>query len=109
MTVRKFYDEERLKAIATEVCSQPLTTSYYRTGKEEKRLPTKEETKIIYSLVYSALHTICHHSHDEQMEQIVCDNTEMTFDVLTNWEYNGYISIYCKLRDILEHWETEEY
>lgn len=115
MLRRKFYDAKRLKDMAEEVSALPLTTSAERSGKEEKRLPTAEEKRIVYSIVYSAL--ICFNSHcsdymggnDSNKEQAVCDNSEYIFDMLTNWEYNGYISLYCKLKDILRNWEVEEY
>lgn len=115
MKRRVFYNENRLKAIATEVSAWPLTTSAERSDKEEKRLPTAEEKRIVFNIVYSAL--ICFNSYcsdymggnNSEKEQAVCDNAEFTFDMFTNWQYNGYISLYCKLKDILRNWEMEEY
>lgn len=110
---RKFYKPERLKEIATEISVQPLTTSQSRTGVEKKVDPTEEEKRIVYNIVYSALMSFNTHCYDgsgrilPEKEQAVCDCSETVFDMFTDWKYNGYTSLYCKLKDILEKWEVE--
>ena len=111
MKRRVFYNENRLKAIAPEVSAMPLTVQ----GTEEKHQPTEEEKKIVFNIVYSALISFNSYCSDgfngnsAEKTQAVCDNAEVTFDLFTGWKYNGYVSLYMKLKKILSNWEREEY
>ena len=106
---RKFYSAERLNAIAKEVSAWPLTTSQDRTGEEKKVSPSAEERKIVFNIVYSALVGFNSHCNggDHDKEQAICDMAEILFDNFTDWKYNGYVSLYTKLKEILAHWEVE--
>jgi len=112
MLRRKFYDAKRLKDMAEEVSAWPLTVQ----GTEEKHQPTEEEKRIVYNIVYSALISFNSYCGDggfggnsAEKTQAVCDNAELTFDLFTGWKYNGYVSLYMKLKKILSDWEMEEY
>lgn len=118
--MRKWKHEQELKEIAMMESQKDIVVIYHdiMTGreKEETRKPTKRQSFMIYNVFYGALLGL---NWGEAVRkgkaetQAIIDSHEFTYDLLMNTmlkeneRVQGYLSFYCRIKDIVRNWEEE--
>ena len=115
--MRKYKTEAELRTIAEDISR----TIYIRTmdggnSHDKKRKSRSREQSIIYSVAYGALLALNWGEQvrsNRDMEQAIVDSAEFTLDLLirefyADKECNGYMTIYCPLKRVLQNWEEQK-
>ncbi len=101
-SARCFLHENVLCKMADE-CAKTITFC-----DEETRIATKEESKIIHNLAFAALLGL-NHGETARMssaaEDAIINAAEYAIDLMIP-NVNGYITLYTKLRHLVENWRN---
>lgn len=113
--MRKFKRESELKHIAMTEAKKDIVV-VVNDNKEETRKPNKAQQDMIYSVFYGALLGL---NWGEAVRggrtetQAIIDSHEFTYDILMNSllkeneRVQGYVSFYCRIKEIVRNWEEE--
>lgn len=106
---RPFLPENKLRYWAAQVAKTIVIRTMDNGNSNDVRRPTtQEEQEVLYKLTYSALLGLNAGETNRQAkaaEDAIINSIEYTFNLFFP-EANGYLSIYCPLRDICEEWRS---
>ena len=106
---RPFLPENKLRYWATQVAKTIVIRTMNNGNSSDVRRPTtQEEHDILYKLVYSALLGLNAGETARQTraaEDAIVNSIEYTCNLFFP-EANGYLTIYCPLRNICEEWRS---
>lgn len=100
--MRVYKTAEQLRSMATELAS---TITTREDNIDYKRATWLREKEILYKIFYGALLEL-NRNGGSQFDYGVLNCAEMTADLFIPY-MNGYDTVFCPLRRVLENWETE--
>lgn len=100
--MRVYKTAEQLRNMATELASI-ITTRV--GGTDSKRVTTETEREMLRKLFYGALLEL-NRNGGSQFDYGVLNCAEMTADLFIPY-MNGYDTVFCPLKRVIENWETE--
>ena len=111
--MREHKAESELREWAKAISEKELTIC--TANGEQKRNPTAAQKLLVYRIAYGALLGLNWGESTRRnpvSEQAIVNATEFQYDLLLNGTMhngetvNGYLGIYCPLKNILRVWET---